>query len=330
MFALNRRHAALLAAAVAAVMGLTLTGPAAAKTTLRLGHGLAKGHPVDVSLDEFAKLVRERSKGELDIKVFPAGQLGQQRELIEQMQNGALDLVHANASPLAAFEASFGVYDMPFLFRDSDHFFKVVDGAVGDEILASSRAKAFVGLAYYDNGTRSFYANNPLAKPEDLKGLKVRVQPGPIATRMINLLGATATPLSWGEVYTALQSGVVDGAENNVTALTLARHGEVMKVYTRDEHTRVPDVVLVATATLDRLKPEQQELLRQAARDSAKAHNARWTAELEKAEGEAVKMGVKFVDADKAAYRQVVQPMYDDLKATPALATLADRIQAVK
>ncbi|WP_454020017.1 TRAP transporter substrate-binding protein [Azospirillum sp. Marseille-Q6669] len=327
MFALNRRHAALLAAAV---LGLTLAGPAAAKTTLRLGHGLAKGHPVDVSLDEFAKLVRERSKGDLDIKVFPAGQLGQQRELIEQMQNGALDLVHANASPLAAFEASFGVYDMPFLFRDSDHFFKVVDGAVGDEILTSSRAKAFVGLAYYDNGTRSFYANKPLAKPEDLKGLKVRVQPGPIATRMINLLGATATPLAWGEVYTALQSGVVDGAENNVTALTLARHGEVMKVYTRDEHTRVPDVVLVATATLDRLKPEQQELLRQAARDSAKAHNARWTAELEKAEGEAVKMGVKFVDADKAAYRQVVQPMYDDLKATPALATLADRIQAVK
>ena len=330
MFALNRRHAALLAAAVAAVVGLSLAGPAAAKTTLRLGHGLAKGHPVDVSLDEFAKLVRERSKGEMDIKVFPAGQLGQQRELIEQMQNGALDLVHANASPLAAFEPSFGVYDMPFLFRDNDHFFKVVEGAVGDEVLASSRAKAFVGLAYYDNGTRSFYANKPLAKPEDLKGLKVRVQPGPIATRMINLLGATATPLAWGEVYTALQSGVVDGAENNVTALTLARHGEVMKVYTRDEHTRVPDVVLVATSTLDRLKPEQQELLRQAARDSAKAHNARWTAELEKAEGEAAKMGVTFVDADKAAYRQVVQPMYDDLKATPALATLADRIQAVK
>lgn len=327
MFALTRRHAAVLAAAV---LGLALAGPAAAKTTLRLGHGLAKGHPVDVSLEEFAKLVRERSKGDLDVKVFPAGQLGQQRELIEQMQNGALDLVHANASPLAAFEPSYGVYDMPFLFRDGDHFFKVVEGPVGEEILQASRPKAFVGLAYYDNGTRSFYARKPLPKPEDLKGLKIRVQPGPIATRMINLLGATATPLAWGEVYTALQAGVVDAAENNVTALTLARHGEVMKVYTRDEHTRVPDVVMIATATLDRLKPEQQELLRKAARDSATAHNARWKAELDKAEGEAVKMGVTFVEADKAAYRKVVQPMYDDLKTTPALAALADRIQAVQ
>lgn len=327
MLVLNRRHAAALAAAV---VGLALAGAAEARTTLRLGHGLAKGHPVDVSMEEFAKLVRERSKGDLDVRVFPAGQLGQQRELIEQMQNGAIDLVHANASPLGAFEASYGVYDLPYLFRDADHFFKVVDGPVGEEVLNSSRPKAFVGLSYYDNGTRSFYANKPLPTPGALKGLKVRVQPGPVATRMVDLLGATATPIPWGEVYTALQSGVVDGAENNVTALTLARHGEVMKVYSRDEHTRVPDVLLIATATLDRLTPDQQALVRQAAKDSAAGHNARWKAELDKAEGEALKLGVTFVDADKAAYRQVVQPMYDDLKATPALAALADRIQAVK
>lgn len=326
MLALNRRHAVAL---VAASLGAALARPAAAKTTLRLGHSQAKGHPVDVSLQEFAKLVSERSGGDLVIKVFPAGQLGQQRELIEQMQNGAIDLVHANASPLAAFEPSYGIYDMPFLFRDTEHFFKVVEGQVGEEILKSSEPKAFVGLSYYDNGTRSFYANKPLPKPDDIKGLKVRVQPGPIATRMVDLLGATATPLPWGEVYTALQAGVVDAAENNVTALTLARHGEVMKVYTRTEHTRVPDVLLIATMTLEQLTPEQQTLLRQAARDSASAHNERWKAELEKAETEATtKMGVTFVDADRAAYRQVVQPMYDDLNSTPAVAALADRIQA--
>lgn len=331
MFALNRRHVIAAATITFGVaLGVAFAGPAAAKTTLRLGHGLAKGHPVDVSMEEFAKLVRERSNGDIEVKVFPAGQLGQQRELIEQMQNGAIDLVHANASPLGAFEASYGVYDLPFLFRDADHFFKVVDGAVGEDILQSSRPKAFVGLAYYDNGTRSFYTKKPVPTPADLKGMKIRVQPGPVATRMVNLLGATATPLAWGEVYTALQSGVIDGAENNVTALTLARHGEVMKFYTRNEHTRVPDVLLIATSTLDRLKPEQQALIRQAAKDSGKGHNARWKAELDKAEGEAVKLGVTFVDADKAAYRQAVQPMYDDLKATPAVAALADRIQAVK
>lgn len=328
MLALNRRHAVALAAAV---LGLALAGPAAAKTTLRLGHSQAKGHPVDVSLQELAKLVAERSRGDLEVRVFPAGQLGQQRELIEQLQNGAIDLVHANASPLGAFEPSYGVYDMPFLFRDDAHFFEAVEGPVGEEILKASEPKAFVGLAYYDTGTRSFYAKKPLPKPEDLKGLKVRVQPGPIATRMVDLMGATATPLAWGEVYTALQAGVVDAAENNVTALTLARHGEVMKVYTRTEHTRVPDVLLIATATLERLKPEQQALLRQAARDNAAAHNARWKAELEKAEKEAAaKLGVTFVDADRAAWRKVVQPMYDDLKANPALAALAERIQAVR
>jgi tripartite ATP-independent transporter DctP family solute receptor len=328
MSPLSRRYAVALAATV---LGVALAGPAAAQTTLRLGHSLAKGHPVDVSLQEFAQLVSERSQGDMEVKVFPGGQLGQQRELIEQMQNGAIDLVHANASPLAAFEPSYGVYDMPFLFRDSEHFFKVVEGPAGEEILKSSEPKAFVGLAYYDNGTRSFYSNKPLPKPEDIKGLKVRVQPGPIATRMVDLMGATATPLPWGEVYTALQAGVVDGAENNVTALTLARHGEVMKVYTRTEHTRVPDVLLIATMTLDQLTPEQQTLLRQAARDSATAHNARWKAELDKAESEAsTKLGVTFVDADRAAYRQVVQPMYDELKATPALATLAEHIQSAQ
>ena len=295
---------------------MALASPVAAQTTLRLGHSLAKGHPVDVSLQEFAALVSERSGGDMEIKVFPAGQLGQQRELIEQMQNGAIDLVHANASPLAAFEPSYGVYDMPFLFRDTEHFFSVVEGPVGEADPAVEPAQGVRRPRLLRQRHAQLLRQQAAAEAEDLNGLKVRVQPGPIATRMVDLMGATATPLPWGEVYTALQSGVVDAAENNVTALTLARHGEVMKVYTRTEHTRVPDVLLIATIALDQLTPEQQALLRQAARDSATAHNARWKAELEKAENEAAtKMGVTFVDADRTAYRQVVEPMYADLKA---------------
>jgi tripartite ATP-independent transporter DctP family solute receptor len=312
-----------LIAGMTAAAALALTPVAQAKTTMRLGHGLAKGHPVDVSLELFAKLVAERSKGEIEIKVF-------QRELLEQLQAGALDFAHANASPLAAFEPAFGVFDTPFLFRDKAHFFKVVDGPIGREILEAGKAKSLLGLAYQDNGTRSFYAKKAIRTPEDLKGLKIRVQPGPITTRMVNLLGAAATPLAWGELYTALQSGVVDGAENNVTALTLAKHGEVMKFYSRNEHTRVPDVVLASGVTFGRLKPDQQELVRQAALDSSKAHNENWQKELDKAEGDAVKLGVTFVDADKAAFRKAVQPMYDDLKAVPAVAALADKIQAVQ
>ncbi len=325
---LTRRN---MIATTTLAFGLCALGaPAYAKKTLRLGHSLAKGHPVDVSLELFARLVAEKSKGEIEIKVFPAGQLGQQRELIEQLQNGALDFAQANASPLGAFDEAYGVFDMPFLFRDKAHFFSVVDGPLGVEILEASKAKGFVGIAYFDNGTRSIYAKKPVKTPEDLKGLKIRVQPGPVATRMVNLLGAAATPMAWGELYTALQSGVVDGAENNVTALTLAKHGEVMKFYSRNEHTRVPDVVLVATATLAKLNADEQEIVRQAAREAAKVHNANWQKELDKAEGDAVKMGVTFVDADKPAFRKAVQPMYDDLKSQPAIASLADRIQATK
>lgn len=328
MTTFNRRTAIASALAVAGA-GL-LPVPAFAKKTLRLGHSLAKGHPVDVSLELFAKLVAERSKGELEIKVFPAGQLGQQRELIEQMQNGALDFVHANASPMAAFHEAYGVFDMPFLFRDKAHYFAVVEGPIGADILEAGRSKGFVGLSYFDNGTRGFYTKKPVKTPDDLKGMKIRVQPGPVATRMVNLLGAAATPLAWGELYTALQSGVVDGAENNVTALTLAKHGEVMKFYSRNEHTRVPDLVLVAAATLDRLAPAEQAIVRQAALDAAKAHNANWQGELDRAEVDAVKMGVTFVDADKPAFRKAVQPMYDELKSQPVVAALAERIQNTK
>lgn len=317
------------ALAIVAAVGLLPT-LAQAKTTLRLAHSLAAGHPVDKSLELLAKLAAERSNGQLEVKIFPAGQLGQQRELIEQMQNGAIDIVHANAAPLAAFEPRYGVFDLPFLFRDKAHFFAVADGDIGADILAAGKDKGFVGLCYFDNGTRSFYTKKAVKTPDDLKGMKIRVQPGPIATKMVNLLGATATPLAWGELYTALQSGVVDGAENNVTALTLAKHGEVMKFYTRNEHTRVPDLVLVATSTLARLSAADQAALRAAAAEAAKAHNANWQAELDKAEGEAVKLGVTFVDADKPAFRKAVQPMYDDLKSQPAVSALADRIQAVK
>jgi tripartite ATP-independent transporter DctP family solute receptor len=321
---------AVLTTGIAAATAFAITKTAAAKTTLRLGHGLAKGHPVDKSLELFAKLVAERSKGELEIKVFPAGQLGQQRELIEQLQTGALDLAHTNTAPLAAFDPLYGVFDLPYLFRDKEHFFKVVDGPVGQEILDAAKAKQLVGLAYYDNGTRSFYTKKPIRTPDDLKGLKVRVQPGPVATRMVNLLGATATPIAWGELYTALQSGVVDGAENNVTALTLAKHGEVIKFYSRDEHTRVPDLVIGSAQRFARLPANQQALLRQAAADSAKAHNDSWQKEIDLAEAEALKMGITFNDVDKVAFRKVVQPMYDELKAQPAVAAIAEKIQAVK
>jgi tripartite ATP-independent transporter DctP family solute receptor len=328
MTSFTRRAVVTAGAATCATLALGL--PAVAKTTLRLGHGLAKGHPVDKSLELFAKLVAERSKGELEIKVFPAGQLGQQRELIEQLQTGALDLAHTNTAPLAAFEPIYGVFDLPFLFRDKDHFFKVVDGPVGQEILDVAKAKQLVGLAYYDNGTRSFYTKKPIRVPDDLKGLKVRVQPGPVATRMVNLLGATATPIAWGELYTALQSGVVDGAENNVTALTLAKHGEVIKFYSRDEHTRVPDLVIGSAARFARLSAAHQDIIRNAAADSAKAHNASWQKEVDLAETEALKMGITFNEVDKAAFRKAVQPMFDDLKSQPAVAAIAEKIQAVK
>jgi tripartite ATP-independent transporter DctP family solute receptor len=307
-----------------------LAQTAAAVEKMRLGHGLPEDHAVHKAVVKFADLVKERSNGEIEIKVFANGVLGGEREMLEQVQNGVLEMTKASASPLETFSSDYKVFNLPFVFRDRDHFFKVLTSPVGESILASSKKRGFIGLAYYDSGARSFYAKKAINTPDDLKGMKIRVQQSPTTIKMIQALGATPTPMAWGEVYSALQTGVVDGAENNVTALTNGRHGEVCKFYSETEHQIVPDVLVMSSVRWDSLKKAHQEIIKKAAVDSYEYQKSLWGA-FEKIEREkALAMGVKFNTPDKAAFVAKVKPMMDEERKNGAIAKLLNDIAAVK
>ena len=307
-----------------------LAQTAVAVEKMRLGHGLPEDHAVHKAVVKFADLVKERSNGEIEIKVFANGVLGGEREMLEQVQNGVLEMTKASASPLETFSADYKVFNLPFVFRDREHFFKVLTSPVGESILASSKKRGFIGLAYYDSGARSFYAKKAINTPDDLKGMKIRVQQSPTTIKMIQALGATPTPMAWGAVYSALQTGVVDGAENNVTALTNGRHGEVCKFYSETEHQIVPDVLVMSSVRWDSLKKQHQEIIKKAAVDSYEYQKSLWGA-FEKVEREkSLALGVKFNTPNKQAFVAKVKPMMDEERKNGAIAKLLNDIAAVK
>ncbi len=321
----------VLGIAVGTAMLLGSTASAFAATTLKLSHNHPRDHAVHKAMDYMAKEVKELTDGEVRIRIYPDAQLGTQRESMELMQNGALDMVKSNAAELEAFSPAYSAFNLPYLFRDKEHYYSVTGGEVGREILNSSKDSGFIGVTYYDAGARSFYTSKPINTPEDLKGLKVRVQPSPSAIAMVKALGGSPTPLAYGELYTALQQGVVDAAENNIPSFSLSRHSEVSKFYSMDEHTMVPDVLVVSTKTYDRLTAEQQEALMKAAKDSSEYMKKLWAESEAKERKKAEEMGVTFVEPDKKAFVQAVQPMYSEIASSnPELSKLIDKIKSVK
>lgn len=301
---------------VSLIVGAMLmsSAPLYAAVTLKLSHNHSSQHPVHASMQKMADRAKELSNGDLRIRIYPDAQLGTQRESLELVQNGALAMAKSNAAELEAFSKNYGAFNLPYLFTDRDHYYRAMQSDAGKAILKSSRDNGFIGLTYYDAGARSFYAKKAINSPADLQGLKVRVQPSPSAVEMIRLLGGNATPLAYGELYTALQQGVVDAAENNLTALTLNRHGEVTKFYSEDQHTMIPDILVISTKVWDSLPEKDQKALQQAADESMMYMKDLW-AESEKVEKEkAEKMGVTFVYPDKKSFQEAVQPMYDELK----------------
>lgn len=321
----------IFAIASGALLAVTLAGAAEART-LTLSHNQPEDHPVHLSMRWMADRVTELTKGELSIDISPNSQLGTQREAVELVQAGALDMAKSNASEMEAFDAIYSVFNVPYVFKDNDHFYRMLTSDAGKQVLQHSRNKGFIGLTYYDSGARSFYANKSITTPADLKGMKVRVQPGPTAIRMMQLLGASATPLPYGELYTALQQRVVDAAENNPTALVTGRHGEVAKVFSLDEHTQIPDVLLISTTTWDDLEAEHQKALQQAADESLLYHKELWAKVTEEAiETAKTQMNVKFVEVDKEAFRKATQPMREEIaKTSKETADLLQKIEEME
>ncbi len=317
------RIAALSATALVAL------GTAATAQTMRLSHNHPPDHPTHVSMQWMADRLDELTEGEVQIQIFPNAQLGTQRESMELVQNCALEMARSNASELEAFEQNYAAMNLPYIFDSEEHFNDVVSGEIGQDILQSSVDKGFRGVAFLTEGSRSFYAQKPILSPDDLEGLKVRVQPSPSAIRMVELLGGSPTPISYGELYSALQQGVVDAAENNPTALTNSRHGEVVSDFSLDEHTTIPSVVVISNCAWDNLSPEHQEAMMTAASEMQDRHREDWRATAQAALDEAEsEMGVEIHEVDKAPFVEAVQPMYDEVAGqSDEIADLIGRIQ---
>lgn len=298
-------------------------------TVIKLGHALDTEHPVHKAMVHMAARLAEESGGTMRIDIYPSQQLGSEREMLELLQIGSLGMTKVSSSVLENFAPEFQVLSLPFVFRDDAHRFAVLEGPIGQALLAAPEPYRLRGLAFYDAGTRSFYTTSrPIQAPGDLRGLKIRVQESATAMDMVRALGGSPTPIAWGELYTALQQGVVDGAENNPPSFYLSRHYEVAKYYVLNEHTAVPDVVIVGTTLWDRLSPQERAWLQEAADDSAVLQQRLWHEATEEALAAVRAAGVEVITPDKAPFAERVEAMTARYAANPALRELLGGIRA--
>lgn len=298
-------------------------------TVLKLGHGLDTTHPVHLAMERMADRTFEYSDGKLRIDVYPAQQLGTERELLELLQIGSVDITKVSSSVIEGFDPVYKVFSLPFLFLDEEHRYAVWDGEIGRDLLDAGERIRLMGLTYYDAGTRSFYTKEtPIEHPDDLSGLKIRVQESPASIQMVNLLGGSATPISWGEIYTSLQQGIVDGAENNAPSFHLSRHYEVARYYSLNEHTAVPDILFISLSTWNMLTEEQQEIIQRAADESAIYQRELWKQATNRALEEVEEDGVTIIRPDKEPFIERLQPLWQQFKnESEELKSFIERIE---
>ncbi len=288
-------------------------------------------YPNGVAMDQFAKDVTEKTDGRINATVYHNGVLGDQPDAIEQTRNGALDFANFNMGPMGPIVPETNVLSLPFIFSSVDQMHKVMDGPIGQRFADALAEKGLVALSWFDSGARSMYnTKHPIEKPEDVKGLKVRVMNNDLYVDMIAAMGGNATPMPYGEVYQSLKTGVVDGAENNYPSYESSNHYEVAKYYSTTEHLIIPECVCIAKASWDALSKEDQEIVRQAAIDAAKKQRELWAVDSEKARKEVEESGVKINEiADKSAFQDAMKPVYDKfIKDNPDLKSLIDDIRA--
>jgi tripartite ATP-independent transporter DctP family solute receptor len=299
------------------------------EVVLKLAHSLDVTHPVHKAMVYMADRVKEKSGGRMQIQIFPSEQLGTEKENIESLQLGYLAMTKTSTAVMESFVPRMKIFGIPYLFRDSEHYWKVLNGPIGKELLLAGQDKGLRGLCYYDAGARSFYAKKEIDSPADLKGLKIRVMKSNMSMKMIEAMGGSPTPIPWGELYTALEQGVVDAAENNPPSYMTSRHYEVCKYYTLDEHARLPDILMISVKVWNSLTPEFQQILQEAADESVEYQRKIWT-EAEKADLKVVQeAGVKVIYPDKKPFQESVQSMWDEFEGTE-IGDLIKQVQNVK
>lgn len=301
------------------------------EVVLRLAETHSEDYPTTQANYEFARLVEERSDGRIRIEVYPASQLGEEAEVIEQVQFGAIDMTRVSISPLAAFVPELDALQMPFLYDDADHMWEVLRGDIGRQFLTDLEDSDFVGLSYYDSGARNFYNSvRPIEHPSDMQGMQIRVQESDLMLNLVDSLGAVPTPMPFGEVYSGLQTGVIDGAENNWPSYYSTSHYEVAEYFSVNEHTRVPEITIMSKLVWDQLSEDDQQLIADAAWDSIDFQIQAWNDFVEESEETIRAAGNVITEADEVdtdAFRDAVDHMYDDL--TDSQMDVVERIRAL-
>jgi len=320
-----------LAVALLAAFCTQAAFAAETKIQLRAADYWDDQYPTVKGLKRMGELLSERTNGRITLKVFSSGGLGTEKETLEQVKIGALDLVRVNISPMNNICQDTIVPTLPFLFRSIDHMHKALDSAIGDEILASCDPKGYVGLAYYDSGARSVYAKKPIRTLADMKGMKLRVQQSDLWVALAGAMGANATPMPMGEVYTAMRTGLVDAAENNIPSYESSKHFEVVKYYSKTEHSMAPEVVMFSKLVWEKMTPEDQKIIKQAAKDSVPAQRKFWD-ERDAASLKVVLAGGAQIvsDVDKKSFQDAMGPVYEKFVTTPKMKDLVKRIQEIK
>lgn len=289
-------------------------------------------YPTTLAVRHMARLLMEQTKGRMGVKVYPSGSLGTEKDNIEQVKIGGLDMMRVYSGALNSVVPETMVIGLPFLFRSTEHMRKVLDGPIGDEILASMESQGLIGLAFYDGGSRSFYTvKKQVNNLADMKGLKIRVPQSDMFVAMIQALGANPTPMPLGEVYTAMKTGIVDGAENNWAAFEASRHFEAAKFYNLSEHSMAPDMLVFSKKVWDTLPKEDQQIMRKAAKDSVPHMRKLWEEREAKARKKIEGSGVQIVNiANRTEFSTAMRPVYDKFVSTPKLKDLVKRIQETK
>lgn len=298
-------------------------------TTIRLAHALNTSHPVHEAMIFMADLADEKSGGKLQIKVYPNQQLGSEREILELVQIGSVGMTKISSGALENFVPEMRVFGLPYLFGDEEHIESVLSGEIGQELLLAGEPYWLRGLTYYDAGKRSFYTlDRPIETPEDLQGMNIRVMQSQMAVNMMRELGGSPTPISFGELYTALQQGVVDGAENNPPSFLTSRHYEVSNYYSLDEHTMLPDVIIIGTEVWNNLNSQEQQWLQESADSSAVFQKQLWIEAEEEALATVQEAGVEIIYPDKEPFIEATRDIYEQFRQDePDIYKLVEKIR---
>lgn len=324
------RMKSIVAGLVASVAFVSMAG--ACEMTLKSSDTHPDGYPTVEAVKAMGAELESTTDGKLCIEIFHSKQLGEEKDTIEQTQFGAIDMNRVSLGPFNNIIEETQVPSLPYIFRSVDHMHKVMDGPVGQQILDAFADHDLIGLAFYDGGSRSFYnREKPINSMDDLKGMKFRVMQSDMFVDMVSALGANATPMPYGEVYSSIQTGVIDGAENNWPSYDTSGHFEVAKYYTLDQHLIVPEVLVMSKKTWDKLSADEQTKVRTAARNSVGVMRDLWVKQEKISEDKVRAAGVEIVtDIDKTPFIDAMKPVYEKYVKSDKLKKMVSEIQATQ